>query len=259
MVESHIYEFLVIAVIAFGVLRWFDRRSGWSSCALQLKQLQLELEVQRKRYEQQIAEYEHRINELEERVDFLVSELQRSGVHIHDLERALIGGKSLPKFDTPLLLIGGMDDAIFNSDRQALRRAGVSFKRLPKATKKTIADELRRRRQDGRLPPWLHIAAHAAAAGILLEDGVADPSWWHENMDGVQVIMLAACQTVAVADALAGLCTVVFVHEDIENRDASDFTYAFWRHMVEHGDPVQAYRQAVNETPQIAEFTDIRR
>lgn len=238
---------LVLVVGVFAALRWLDRQK--------VVELRQELAEQRQLYEE-------RIHELERRVDFLVDQLQKAGIRIRDLETQnqtpLPVSRETDAIIKPLLLICGDNATMCDSDRLSLRRAGVGFQRLYHASKRTVEEELRRRRQDGTLYPWLHITAHAGPAGIQLGDGLADPTWWNEHLQGISVVFLAACQTAAVADALAGLVTVVFVHEDIGDRDASDFTYAFWRRMKEGADPHQAYRQALFEAPQIAEFVDIR-
>lgn len=242
---------LVLVVGVFAAFRWLDRQK--------VVELQEELAEQRQRYEQ-------RIQELERRVDFLVDQLQKAGIRIRDLENQtqLATHPTAVSRETdapikPLLLICGENATMCDSDRLSLRRAGVGFQRIYHASKRTVEDELRRRRQDGTLYPWLHITAHAGPMGIQLVDGIADPAWWNERLVGIKVVFLAACKTAAVADALAGLVgTVVFIHEDIGDRDASDFTYAFWRRMKEGADPHQAYRQALFEAPQIAEFVDIR-
>src|SRR3990167_2916991 len=233
---------IVLLVVAgtFVIMRWLERKSG-------------------RRISE--SDYERKVEELEERVKWLLDELQLAKGRIRELEKAQQNAStktaSIPA--KPLLFICGPDNRLCEIDRQALRRTGVSFQRLYDATQQMVSDELRRHRQDGNLYPWLHITPHAHNAGIQLADGVAPPAFWNDILSGVQVVFLAACKTATVADALAGMVTVVYVLEDIDNRDASDFTYAFWRRMREHGDPVQAYRQAVVEAPQIAEFTDIRR
>lgn len=207
------------------------------------------------------SEYENKVADLESRVRWLLDELEQAKARIRELEKAQIQAphrtESIPA--KPLLFICGPDTSLCEIDRTALRRVGVSFQRLHMATRTSIENELRRRRQDNTLYPWLHVTAHAGEEGIMLTDGIAPPSFWNDMLTGVQVVFLAACQTASVADALAGMVTVIYVLEDIDNRDASDFTYAFWRRMREHGDPHRSYRQAVVEAPQIAEFTDIRR
>lgn len=207
------------------------------------------------------ADYENKIDNLEKRVHWLLDELEQAKARIRELEKGQIQPQH--RNDTvpakPLLLVCGPDASLCELDRQALRRVGVSFQRLHMATRESVENELRRRRQDGTLYPWLHITAHASEEGITLTDGIAPPAYWNDILYGVQVVFLAACKTASVADALAGMVTVVYVLEDIENQDASDFTYAFWRRMKEHSDPYRAYKQAETEAPQIAEFANIRR
>lgn len=203
-----------------------------------------------------------KILELERRVDFLVAELQRAGVRYRELEATSRPGSPpapAPLPSKPMLLICGPDPTLCEADRSAIRRTRITFTRLINATRQQVEDELDRRRADQSLYPWIHITAHASSDGVLLADGIASPHFWNEALIGCQVVFLAACKSAAVADALAGLVTVVYVLEDIENMDASAFTYAFWRWMKEHNDPVRAYRMAVTDVPQVAEYTDIRR
>jgi hypothetical protein len=258
-INSDIITVLVIVAIAFVILRWLERKLGHrigepeiERYEERIKQLQSDMDSQKERYEQ-------RIRELERRIDFLVSELQRAGIRIRDLEQA--HHATLPETKNelakPLLLICG-DDQACQLDRQALNNAKIPFQRLLQATKLVIADELNRRRQDGSLYKWLHVSAHADNSGVMLADGYADPAWWHSMLTGLEVVFLAACKTATVADALAGLVTVVFVHEDIDTKQASQFAYAFWRHMRENNDARSSYRQAIIEVPAVAEFTDIR-
>lgn len=254
---------LVIVILCFAGLRIAERFIGHRlfepeqpDCESEIQQLRMQLEEERERSRIENERKDARIRELERRVEWLIGQLQRSGRPTETYHQDKTTTSQLPT--KPLLLVCGSDNAMCDMDRQALRRGGISFQRLYAATRATVEDELRRRRQDGTLYWWLHITAHADEHGIMLADGITTPAWWSERIDGIKVVFLAACNTETVADALAGLTTVVFVHEDIDNRDAASFTYAFWRRMHEHGDPRQAYNQAIQETPQVAEYTDIR-
>lgn len=255
---------LLIVILCFVGLRIAERFIGHRlfepeqpDCESEIQQLRLQLDEERERNRAESDRKDARIRELERRVEWLIGQLQRSGQSFDSaIQHKTTSQLQMPT--KPLLLVCGSDNAMCDMDRQALRRGGISFQRLYAATQATVDDELRRRRQDGTLYPWLHITAHADEHGIHLADGITTPAWWSERIDGIRVVFLAACNTETVADALAGLTTVVFVHEDIDNRDAASFTYAFWRRMREHGDPRQAYNQAIQETPQVAEFTDIR-
>lgn len=218
--------------------------------------------VQRLEYDmtQQKQAYENRIKELEAQVKFLLDELTKTKLEIEVLKK---NTQALRQNATPpaprVLLICGGDDRFCNSDRQALRRANVPFERLVHATKADIIAELRRKREDAN--PWrrVHISAHASSEGILLADGMADPAWWNEVLDGVTGIVLAACKTMAVADSVAGLVPyVVAIRENINNEDASQFTFSFWRAVADGLFMPEAFERAVAETPQVAEFVSLR-
>jgi hypothetical protein len=160
----------------------------------------------------------------------------------------------------PLLLILGDDAEINERDRHALRRARVDYQRLTNATQKSVVAELRRRREEGTLYPWLHISAHGGENGIRLSDGIADPDFWHENLAGIHIIFLASCSSSTTADELAGLADwVIYFQEGVGNQDASDFTYAFWLRIGQGMLPSKAYKIALEAVPAVAEFVDIRR
>lgn len=212
---------------------------------------------------------EPQVIEQQKQISFLVASLQQSGVVQNELERQLRDAlNTIPKQITisavtplikPLLLICGPDNNLCLADRTALRRAGIAFHRLINASRDDVENELRRRRQDNTLYPWVHVTAHAGKEGVLLADGLADADWWSDTFDGVEVLFLASCTSSAVADKLAGMMAVVYMQEDVKSADAADFTYAFWSSMAVKNDPLEAYRQALRAVPAVAEFVDFRR
>jgi hypothetical protein len=209
---------------------------------------------------EQEKRYKARIDELERQVRFLLSELTKANNKIQELEKSTAVLRQSAAVPARVLLICGNDDRFCNSDRQALRRANVSFERLTLATKDRIKAELRRKREDGR--PWrmAQVSSHAGDAGIQLADGqLADPAWWNETLEGFICVVLASCQTMIVADSIAGLVRyVIAIREDIENPDAAEFTFSFWRGVVDGLLIPEAFDQALRETPQVAEYVAIR-
>jgi uncharacterized coiled-coil protein SlyX len=198
----------------------------------------------------QLAKANKKIEELEAKIRALECELQR-------IQDTIPRGEAMPL--KPLLLICGTEEAIYQADRQAIRRTGIKFHRLTGATKASVSGELRRRRQDKTLYPWIHVSSHSGPEGVVLCDGVANPEWWNEQLDGISVIFLAGCSSVEIADHIAGLVDhVIVTYEKIKNEDAADFTYSFWKGMEELGDANRAFEQALNQVPQVAEFVDIR-
>lgn len=214
-----------------------------------------ELDGLRREHERSLAGQQQ---ELQKRIDWLLGQIQDDGVKIKLLEAQSGTSAIALTIAKPLLLICGDVSQFCTADRMAIRKAGVPFHRIIESTKQKIDDEFRRRRADNTLYKWVHISSHAGANGIQLVDGLAGADWWNDLLEGVQVIFLAACKTVEIADALAGMCTVVSTTEEIEDKHAADFTYIFWRQMKEHGRPERAYQEALLAVPQVAEFTDIR-
>lgn len=200
------------------------------------------------------------LDEANKRIRAVEEENAGFKLRIAELEtQVALANKPLPLPAIPLEVIAGGDRALFERDRAALRRAGVAFRRVMDATQATLRAELRRRRQDGTLPPWWLISAHAGPQGVLLKDGLAGPAFWHEIFDGVRLVVLAACEGNTTADELAGLVeTVVWFQEAVENQDAADFVYAFFRRLVNGLDVDRAFAEATRECPQVCEFVDLR-
>lgn len=239
------YDTVVVGIIVLGgwiALRLLDTRIGrrWADSSNEERLLALRNECREK------------IEELEARVEWLLFQLQHP-----PSER-----KDAPKVERqpakPLLLIVGTTAIDYEKDREALRRARVPFQRMVNPTREAIRQELLAARQDDNSYVWLHVSSHADAEGIVLADGIASATWWHNHIDGVKVVFLAACKTNHVAQTLAGLTTVIYVMEEIDDQTAGELTYAFWRRMKEHGDPRRSYAQALEECPTAGEFTNIR-
>ncbi len=209
----------------------------------------------------QLDAADKRIQALEAENQAVKAENQSLATRIEKLEaqvRTPVAAPAVLPFK-PLLVISGGDGTIFERDRVALRRADLPFHRLAGATQPSIMAELRRRRQDGSLYPWLLVSAHAGPAGIQLVDGIAPPIFWHNVLDGVQVVVLAVCAAAPVADELAGLVqTVIWFAESVPNEDAADFNYAFWRRLKAGVPAAAAYAEALREVPSVAEYVDMR-
>lgn len=264
---------VLLLVGAFIAIRFVEHqlghRVGEGSYAARIYELERRIEAQRQDYEKKLADqkrdYEAQLLEQKQRIDFLIEQLQLSGVRIKELEKARDGnndkGKEAERDQESfksLLLICGSSAEMCDLDRIALRRAKVSFQRLYHASRSMITDALRRRRQDGTPYRWVHVAAHADDAGVELADGMADPAWWNETMIGIELVFLAACRTAKVADELAGMVTVISVTEEIENEIAQEFAYSFWKHMARLDSARDAYELALAEVPEVQEYTEIR-
>ena len=199
------------------------------------------------------ADANRRIRELE-------GTLETVRARVNELEALNAIARPAPRYQVPLIHIVG--NATFGeADVVALRKAEIRFKRLNNATRPLIENEMNRRRLDGTLYRWAIISAHMGKEGVLLEaaNDTAPPNWWNEQLSGLEVVFLNGCSSLAVADALAGLVDVVVsLGEEVENRDAANFAYAFWRRMQSGTMPGAAFESAIREIPAVSEFADIR-
>ncbi len=159
----------------------------------------------------------------------------------------------------PLLLVIG-DSESGKADETSLLRSKIPFLRLSSCTIQELDDEIRRRRQDNTMYWWIHIAAHMGPEGIQMKDGIISIDWLARRMNNVKVLFLNGCKNVTLADQLAGLVErVVVVYENINNRDAGDFAYAFWTSIASGAEPDMAFTSALRDVPQIASYVDIRK
>lgn len=159
----------------------------------------------------------------------------------------------------PRLLVCLGDDPALAVDLAMLRgvrvATGLAFHALRGATRATLARSLRRARATGRPVRYLHMACHASAAGIDMADGVADGAWLSARLEGIEVLLIAACHGDEVGDWLRVVPYVVTFADDLAHADAAAMTYAFWK-AIGTGEAVDtALENALRSTsPEVSEF-----
>lgn len=158
----------------------------------------------------------------------------------------------------PVLLVFG-DSELGEQDRNALRRAGVSFFRLKYGSLDDLRSELHRRRSEKSLYDIVHISAHGSRDNILINTDVVDGIELSNVLSGVRGIFLATCSNQDIADKLLGIVNyVVVVHEDIDTRLAANFVYEFYCRYKVDLDIDAAFSGALSVMPEISEFVDLR-
>ena len=162
------------------------------------------------------------------------------------------------KVNRPVLLVYGVDE-FGEQDRQALRRAGVTFFRLKSASLDDLRTELQRRRSDGNLYDVVHISSHGSDKGILMESELINGSELSEILSGVRTIFLGTCNNQKIADKLVGIVKyVIVVYEEIDTDDASAFVFEFYKRYKTNLDVESAFSGAIAVMPHISEFVDLR-
>jgi len=185
--------------------------------------------------------------DMQRTIDFLVRELSVAKIV------PLIEG-SMTRED--VLVVVGTEDTALKMDLMAVRRSGVRLSRLQPATKTSLETMLNRRRKNGTPIKYIHISAHAGPDGIELEDGLADPEWLADQMQGVTVLLIAGCRGENLGDWLAGIARyVITMSEPVRNTttpgmsDIGIFSEVFWRGIYNNRPVPVAFDEAIQMSP----------
>lgn len=149
-----------------------------------------------------------------------------------------------------VLAVGIGQDQGLEQDLAALRGVcGVQLAVLRDVSKASLEALLERHRANGFPVRYLHLAVHAGQDGLALADGLADGLWLSRHLDGVEVLVIAGCESDRVGDLLSVVRHPITMRAEIEHRDAAIFTRAFWTE-VGAGAPVDAaLEEALRRSP----------
>lgn len=162
----------------------------------------------------------------------------------------------------PVLLAAIGTKKMLTEDLAALRRVqaqtGLRLTRLLPVSRSSLERTLERHRRQGTPVRYLHLAVDAGPAGLVFDDGLADGVWLSEQLAGVEVTVIAGCQSDEVADLLGVVPFVVSMREEVENRDAAIFAEAFWMAIGQGLDAATAFEQALRRAPAaVGEFVEL--
>jgi len=173
---------------------------------------------------------------------------------ITELER-LSNGKPKPKQPTekkPSLVLAVGQDKMLQIDVARLRGIKkLQLSVLQDATKKDVETIIEERRSQGRPIKYLHFATHSGPEGVLFADGLADSVWLSQTLKDVSVLLIAGCKSHRVASILSVVSFIVSMRDDIDNSDASTFSYHFWFAIGEGYEPEEAYYYAIERSNSI--------
>lgn len=166
------------------------------------------------------------------------------------------GNQLLTKQKATLLVMG--DGEFGETDRNAMRRAGVLFHRLTDGSFLELKEELQRKRHGGKQYKVVHISSHAGRDGIQFSDGTYSGMQISDIMDGVELLFLASCDNVSVADYVHGVVPhVIVVYEQIENEDMQNFVFSFYNELKRNFNIVSSFQHALNENPVVGEYVEL--
>jgi hypothetical protein len=206
-----------------------------------------------KRY---VAELEAKLKNMQVLINVLI---ERSVVQPEvQATAAPVESSPLRKLSRPVLLVYGVDE-FGQQDRDAMRRAGVSFFRLRSASLEDLKTELHRRRSDGNLYDIVHIASHGESTGLFLDSDLVSGVELSEILSGVRAVFLGTCSNQKIADKLVGVVKyVIVIYEEIDTNLAAQFVYEFYKRYKGLLDIEAAYAGAILVIPEVAEFVDLR-
>lgn len=131
----------------------------------------------------------------------------------------------------------------------------MSVQVIRECTSVALEAHLRRERDHLRPVRWLHLACHGGPQGIELADGLVDGAWLSTYLQGVQVLLLAACQGHTVGEWLAVVPHVVTFADNVGHGDAAVFAKNFWRAIARGESPDTAVVTALRHSPvHVGEF-----
>lgn len=206
-----------------------------------------------------IGELEKKIVALELTIQVLLEKLSVANIPIPaSVVKEVPFSPSVKALTRPVLLVYG--EAEFGeADRNAMRRAGISFFRLVSSNLEDLRVELQRRRSEGRMYDVVHLAAHGGMGNLMLSGDVISGTQLSEVLSGVRCVFLSTCSNQLVADKIVGIAKyVVVVYEEIDTENAAGFTYEFYKRYKENFDVEAAFAGAIVVMPQVSEYVDLR-
>lgn len=230
----------IVAAVASGIILVISIKQSADLPEYRTREEQLSREVTELRNEiaRLVSSYTEQIAKLKQDIDSLARmllEKEKSNnelqARVRELEKNLDSGtKQKPKQERkPGLVLAVGTDKMLQVDVAKLRGIRkLQLSVIQDATKSDIASILEERRSAGRPVKLMHLAAHSGPEGILFSDGLADGIWLSSNLKDIEVLVIAGCKGHRVASLLTIIPFVVSMREEIDNADASTFSYHFW-------------------------------
>jgi uncharacterized coiled-coil protein SlyX len=207
-----------------------------------------------------ISDLEGQIHKLEDTIRTLQNllydrqeKVQELTERVRLLEAGMTQSKpSLPANKKPSLVLAVGQDKMLQIDIAKLRGIKkLQLSVLQDATKKDVETIIEERRSQGRPIKYLHFATHSGPEGVLFADGLADGMWLSQTLKDVSVLLIAGCKSHRVASLLSVISFIVSMRDDIDNADASTFSYHFWFAIGEGFEPEEAYYYAIERSNSI--------
>lgn len=241
---------LVVSLVALAVAVWRSAAlPAYESREEALARRVAHLESTVQTLQDMLLQKQQEVNELKERIRQLE----------HGAAASARTASPSQRQRKPVLAVGlGTDDRL-EVDLAALRGvAGLQLVVMRDVSKGSLETLLERHRANGLPVRYLHLAVHAGHDGLVFSDGLADGLWLSRHLEGVEILVLAGCESDRVADLLSVVNAVVSMRDEIEHRDAAIFTRAFWTAVAGGSDVETALDAALERSPSVvAEMVEL--
>lgn len=225
-----------------------------------------EIAEMKRQHAEEIAELQRRITNAEQFTDFLRMQLLAAGGRPMPVTIRQLSENEIPlENQRREMLVAVVDDPGLQMDLAIFRRARIPFIRLRPVTLFSFEVAINRARREGKPFRHIHIAAHTSAEGADFSGEMATPEWLSERMQGVEVLLIAGCESSEIGDWLAGIADyVVTMAEPVSAgtkpslSDIGIFAEVFWAAVYDGKTASDAFYAAIERSPTwIGEIAEI--
>lgn len=244
-------QILITIIVTLIIKKFYDLIKSQLECKSKIIELKKELQLERLKNE----ELNIKNKQLELEVNKLKQDLSTIKERLTKVETTQ--EFVLTKEKAALLVMSNKHFA--DNDRNALRRAGILFHRLSSGQFLELKNELQRKRIENRQYKVVHISSHASKDGIEFSDVTVGGQELSEIMTGIDLLFLASCSNVEIADNLIGIVkNIITVYEEIEDKDMQEFVYNFYNELKKTFNILESYNKAITLVPHVSEYVDLR-
>jgi len=242
---------LITIIITLLLKKFYDLIKSQLECKNKIIELRRELQQERLKNEELSVKNKQLELELE-KLKHDLSIIRERLVKVETTQEFV-----LTKEKAALLVMSNKQFA--DNDRNALRRAGILFHRLSSGQFLELRNELQRKRIENRQYKVVHISSHASKDGIEFSDEIVNGQMLSEIMSGIDLLFLASCSNVDIADSLIGIVkNIITVYEEIEDKDMQEFVFNFYNELKKSFNILESYNKAITLVPHVSEFVDLR-
>jgi hypothetical protein len=242
---------LITIIITLLLKKFYDLIKSQLECKNKIIELRRELQQERLKNEELSVKNKQLEIELE-KLKHDLSIIRERLVKVETTQEFV-----LTKEKAALLVMSNKQFA--DNDRNALRRAGILFHRLSSGQFLELRNELQRKRIENRQYKVVHISSHASKDGIEFSDEIVNGQTLSEIMSGIDLLFLASCSNVDIADNLIGIVkNIITVYEEIEDKDMQEFVFNFYNELKKSFNILESYNKAITLVPHVSEFVDLR-